>query len=811
MRVNPLALVVCLLTGLLPRAVQAADAMWVWERATESIIEGPDRDAELQKLLDFCAENFIDEIYMSVLKVNPNNPDAQQPSMLIPANEARWEQVLAALHDAGIRVEALSGKGDWLMPTGLWTTPPLNFPLKEDRGYGLGVLDDILQYQSDHQGSPQQQFDGVHLDIEIQTLVPDDPNPGDDTFELYPDPRHAEEEIDELKRIGFFLQFIDQVVAARTAAGYDPLNLPFNWDISMNYDLGPSASAPGHASLSIDYPDADGGGNVTKPAWQHIFDRLERIAFLTYSDRIRPIAAQMKRELAYVAALAIPPLVRFSFEFQDRFRNNNLASVGLGNEDRLAYINLRQNADALMIGRDYYAGWAMHTYDNINANNGDYQTWVNDNPPMAYPPAGLEDFESSDAAITLPTRPLGSQDITDPVYVRLKLQADPGYVYTSGFSVRSMMSLVPIGYGYASEADLENLNQEANPANDPNRWYDGAAPVGWFYFKRPLMRWWRPGVVNDPTETSDNELVSEGVCWPNPATAQDPQLGVERDIVLQRDEFYRFVLIYNGPTGAGILEFASVPLCGLAPPDNSPNNPLEVRIVLGELANLASLDLEHSNTSVTIVDNDGDELLDVQEMLMGTDRCNPASPASLALVEAVSRKSHDATNYDIDLLTDTNGTPVDYDPINHSGGTIAIECRRFGPTQVVLTFNQAIDPDQVSVQTTHADLAGTPQVMSNTLTIGLSDVVNREVVDVEFAVRALASGAFLEGNVYAGALEGDTTGNGSVTSADVRQTRLRSTQPVGDENFRNDVTANDHLTSADVRLVRLRSAQSLNR
>lgn len=626
MRAIPCALlIVCLLAGPLLPAAQAADAMWVWERATESIIEGPDRDTELQNLIDFCEENFIDQIYMAAQKVNPNNPNAQQPSMLIPANYPRWEQVLTALHNAGIRVESLSGKGDWLMPTGNWTKSPLNFPLKEDRGYGLGILDDILTYQEAHAGNPVQQFDGIHLDIEIQTLVPDDPDPDDDFFELYDDPDHPGEKIDELKRINFFLEFIDQVTTARAAFSYDETTLPFNWDISMNYDLGPSPKAPGHASRVIEYPDANSGVNVTKPAWQHIFDRLEQITFLTYSDRIRPIAAQMKVELAYVDSLVAPPLIRFSLEFQDRFRNNDLASVGVGNEDRQAYINLRQNASTLMIGRGYFIGWAMHTYDNINPANGDYQTWVADNPPITYPPQPVL-FEPLGSAIILPTRP--SEPIMDPIYVRLKLQAHPDFVHIPGaFGSRSMMSILPTGYGYASEADIEKIN-DISP-DEPNRWYDGAAPIGWFYYHLSSMRWWRS---SDGPDTEVNELVMHGLTWPNPVTVDNPALGVERDIVLQEGQLYRLQLIYNGPTDGGILEFANMPLCGTAPLDNSPTNPLEVTIVLGQLANLGSGSLEHSNTSVTIVDNDGDGLLDVEEMLMGTDSCNPSSQPSAQVV-----------------------------------------------------------------------------------------------------------------------------------------------------------------------------------
>ena len=797
----------CVLSGLLAPAAEAGDAIWVWERATESIIEGPDKDAELQKLIDFCRENFIDEIYMAAQKVNPSNRDAQQPSMLIPENYARWEQVLTALHNAGIRVESLSGKGDWLMPTGNWTRTPLNFPLKEDRAYGLDILDDVLTYQAAHNGNPAQQFDGIHLDIEIQTLVPDDPDPNDKMFELYPCPDDPPDgKIDELKRINFFLEFIEQVVAARSAAGYDSATLPFNWDISMNYDLGPSDSAPGHASIPIDYPDFHGVGNVTKPAWQHIFDRLERITFLTYSDWIRPIAAQMKVDLDYVASLPTPPPVRFSLEFQCRFRDIDLKAVSLSDEDRLAYINLRQNADTLMVGRDYYMGWAMHTYDNINANNGDYQTWVAANPPIPYPPRTIT-FVPDSPVITLPTRP--SEPITDPVYVRLHLLADPSYTYTPHSSgndwVNSMMSILPRGYGYASEDDLNALNDNANPDNIPTRWYDGSAPVGWFYYVEPSMRWWNPGTGGATT----SELVTLGLCWINPAVGGDSTLGVVRDIALQRGEDYRLQLIYNGPTGAGIVEFANIPMCGVAPEGNSIDNPIDVVMVLGQLANLGATG-EHSNTSVTIVDNDGDGLLDVEEMLMGTDRCDATSPPppALELVSAVSRGTHDGATHDIDLLL-VNGNPVDYDPDLNPDGVLAIEPRQDGPGVLVLEFNAdlAANPD-VTVHNATLDSAN---VSGSTLTLELSGVIDQQVVRVDLSLEADGDDSQThEGSVYVGALEGDATGDGLVDAGDLNAVALKWQMPATSPQDA-DFTGDAFVDAGDLNVVALNWQAALAR
>ena len=43
-----------------------------------------------------------------------------------------------------------------------------NFPLKEDRAFGLSKVDEVLDYQA--VVSPLHAFGGLHFDIEIQTL-----------------------------------------------------------------------------------------------------------------------------------------------------------------------------------------------------------------------------------------------------------------------------------------------------------------------------------------------------------------------------------------------------------------------------------------------------------------------------------------------------------------------------------------------------------------------------------------------------------------------------------------------------------------
>ena len=60
-------------------------------------------------------------------------------------------------------------------------------------------------------------------------------------------------------------------------------------------------------------------------------------------------------------------------------------------------------------------------------------------------------------------------------------------------------------------------------------------------------------------------------------------------------------------------------------------------------------------------------------------------------------------------------------------------------------------------------------------------------------------------NVPMALLLGDTTGDGSVNSADITLTKSKSGQTVDATNFRNDVNVDASLNSADISLVKSRS------
>jgi hypothetical protein len=63
--------------------------------------------------------------------------------------------------------------------------------------------------------------------------------------------------------------------------------------------------------------------------------------------------------------------------------------------------------------------------------------------------------------------------------------------------------------------------------------------------------------------------------------------------------------------------------------------------------------------------------------------------------------------------------------------------------------------------------------------------------------------------VRAGSLIGDTTGDRSVNSADISQTKAQSGHVLTGSNFRQDVTADGSINSADISVVKSKSGTAL--
>ena len=121
---------------------------------------------------------------------------------------------------------------------------------------------------------------------------------------------------------------------------------------------------------------------------------------------------------------------------------------------------------------------------------------------------------------------------------------------------------------------------------------------------------------------------------------------------------------------------------------------------------------------------------------------------------------------------------------------------------------------QLPVTFTGASITGTGSVSSTSgsgtdqAVINLSGVSNAQNITVTLqGVKAAGTSADIPMPI--GVLLGDTTGDRSVNSADISQTKSRSGQSVSFSNFRSDVTVDGNLNSADISLVKSKSGTAL--
>jgi hypothetical protein len=164
-------------------------------------------------------------------------------------------------------------------------------------------------------------------------------------------------------------------------------------------------------------------------------------------------------------------------------------------------------------------------------------------------------------------------------------------------------------------------------------------------------------------------------------------------------------------------------------------------------------------------------------------------------VKAVSRKTHGANTYDIDL------------PFS---GTPGVEPRQTGGThKIVFTFPAPVTVSGASVTSGTATSSG--PVLSNggtEVTVDVTGVANVQRITV--TLLGVSDGTNTNDvAVRMGLLAGDTNGNGSVTTSDIGQVKSQSGQPVTASNFRQDLNANGAITTSDIGLVKSLSGTSL--
>ena len=99
---------------------------------------------------------------------------------------------------------------------------------------------------------------------------------------------------------------------------------------------------------------------------------------------------------------------------------------------------------------------------------------------------------------------------------------------------------------------------------------------------------------------------------------------------------------------------------------------------------------------------------------------------------------------------------------------------------------------------------------ANQCTVNLTNVSNAQYITV--TLNSVLDTAGRNGNVAGpqiGVLIGDTSGNGSVNSVDIGQTKQQSGQLITGTNFREDLSANGSINSVDIGLVKSKSGTAL--
>jgi hypothetical protein len=161
----------------------------------------------------------------------------------------------------------------------------------------------------------------------------------------------------------------------------------------------------------------------------------------------------------------------------------------------------------------------------------------------------------------------------------------------------------------------------------------------------------------------------------------------------------------------------------------------------------------------------------------------------------VSRKTHGgAGTFDINL------------PLS---GSVGIECRNGQPSAgshtIVFSF-----PTNISnvASATCGGNAATTNVVGNSVTVNCTGIANAQTIPVTLV--GVNDGTNVANvSVPVGILLGDTTGDRSVNSADISQTKAQSGHVVTVSNFREDVTVDGSLNSADISTVKSKSGTAL--
>lgn len=186
----------------------------------------------------------------------------------------------------------------------------------------------------------------------------------------------------------------------------------------------------------------------------------------------------------------------------------------------------------------------------------------------------------------------------------------------------------------------------------------------------------------------------------------------------------------------------------------------------------------------------------------------PACPP-FVLTHAVSIKQHGlAGEFGIDL-------PIG--PVGNAG----VECRRGGPTQVVLTFSEDIMAEDGSLDpgdevTANVGTITGLSISGPKLTVELTGVPNQSCLELtvestDEGITTMGSDPLMgDDNVHCRVLLADVNGDGQTASGDITQVKSVSGQATNLANFRRDVNTDGVIASGDITVVKGQSGKAVS-
>ena len=213
----------------MPPREKAGRVVWVWN--SQDLLH---RIGAAKRFFEFCAENHIGEVYLSLDFIRQPAPTDPQFDL---RDREKYHAFLEQAHQQGLAVEGLAGTPEWAV--------------RENHPYALAAVDTVLDFN--RSGSPTARFDGVHFDVEPYSLV---------GF------------ISSEYRSELLTDFLELI--SKSAERVRTVNLPFSCDVpAWFYPTDPLEQQ----RLMVTFR------GETKTVGEHLTDLLESVTIMNYHNR----------------------------------------------------------------------------------------------------------------------------------------------------------------------------------------------------------------------------------------------------------------------------------------------------------------------------------------------------------------------------------------------------------------------------------------------------------------------------------------------------------------------------------------------